>query len=116
MTQYIKEYIEAFTKNPGLLSRHFFQELYQELARFDPRDFDPAVQALLVQARYSLRFASATSKGAHSGQMTSVLNQIVKIFAHYKGEGSRGIGRQFPVRGVEEHRDLGRKHFGGHLV
>jgi hypothetical protein len=92
---YIKEYIAAFTQKPGPLPPQFFQELYEELRRFDPRDFDPAVQALLVQSRYSLRFATESMKGAHSQQMKTVLAQIIQVFENFRGQGSGGIRRTF---------------------
>ena len=114
MTLYIKEYIDTFRKTPSTLSPHFFEELHEELRRFDPADFDPAVQALLVQSRYNVRFAAA-SGGMHTGQVQAVLDNIIRVFEHYKGNGSGGIVRSFSyvtdagLRGIVE-RDYAELH------
>src|SRR5579862_5646656 len=95
MPHYIADFIAEFTEKPRVLETQFFQELYEELRRFDPRDFEPAFQALLVKSRYSVRFAAETMRGAHSEQMKTVLAQIIEVFEHFKGQGSGGIKRSF---------------------
>ena len=78
MPHYIKEYIANFTEKSGILAPEFFQELYAELQRFDPRDFDPSVQALLVKSRYNLRFVSNRGFNRHSDQQKVVLDQMME--------------------------------------
>jgi hypothetical protein len=55
MVYYIQSYIEDMIEKKHF-SDHYFNELYAELLRFDPRDFEPAVQALLVSSRVRVRY------------------------------------------------------------
>src|SRR5688572_5271322 len=95
MPKYIKEYTESYREKDGVWVRQFFQEFYEELRCFDPSDCEPSVQALLVKSRYSIRFAADSPKGMHTGQMTNVLDGVIRVFEHFKGEGSVGIQRSF---------------------
>ena len=67
----------------------------EELSRLDPRDFDPSVQAGIVQARANLtHFGKSPALGTI---VNSTIAKLRLLLDHYRGEGS---GALRPCRGA----------------
>ncbi|HEV8062609.1 MAG TPA: hypothetical protein VGP68_22200 [Gemmataceae bacterium] len=110
MAHYVQTYIENMIAKKEF-SAHYFNELYQELLRFDPRDFEPAVQALLVSSRVRVRYlAQANRRDPQRAQQE--LESVMQVFDHYKGVDSKVVFRIFtfiadPVLKLIIERDYG---------
>lgn len=99
MTNYIKKLITEMVadRNRPVESRtnYYLTELYKELDRFDPRDFEPAVQHKLVWARGRLMYLKDVDARHGDSMRIEFLEQLLPILDAYRGEGSRGVQRSF---------------------
>jgi hypothetical protein len=96
MTQYIIELIQSTRgrEYQGLMP--FLKELCMELERFDPRDFEPSVQARLVICRQHIRHVGEMGRSSGSfGNIEGTLDELVQILRHFRGIGAKGIQRSF---------------------
>jgi hypothetical protein len=95
MPHYVQQYIKNMLEKTGDLSRAHFEEIYREIERFDPRDFEPEVRAVLVSSRVRLKNAIAANRRSKD-DIEGMLGKIIAVFNGFRGEGSGGAKRSFP--------------------
>jgi hypothetical protein len=97
MTAYIKQLIDELPvqkiEDQFVMQSHV-AAIADELSRLDPRDFDPAARAGIVQARANLNYFGY-EKGGTGSVINSVLQKLRPLLDQYAGEGSSGVRRSF---------------------
>jgi hypothetical protein len=112
MVEYIKQYVNLVIesnqfpdnlrpmhnppKGASLLSPVVgCREVAKELARLDPRDFEPDVQSDFVKIRGNINYI-AGREDLIRGHLTEQLTDLLLVLNGYRGQGSGGVQRQFP--------------------
>ena len=94
MVEYIKQYIAKLRSEKGLPAIWII-ELQREFSRFDPRDFEPAVQHEVMWLKARLEYLSGTSARHSASDIKADLDQVLHLLDGFRGDGSHGITRSF---------------------
>lgn len=98
MVNYIKRYISELLRSPedpesSTRFRLQAHELFEAIAKLDPRDFDPDGQVEFMFARVEVGIIARS--GQSEKQKQQILNSLSLILDKYRGEGSHRVTRSF---------------------